>query len=212
MTTTTNYSIVTRVIPFKTVAMTAWGAIQLIGSIFGFQDPKIELLYHIEPYCGAIFPLGLYIGQRYMIRASNKSGTLLHGHWFFSNFGDQRPLFRRVSRGSKLLGFAKHRRVRDHRAPFKARPAASGQRCSMLRYTFIVPGKDREVKTSKTPTKIMRHHFFYLNLRIAIGFWFVHFLQPCSQKPGLVQGWTVSFNWGRLNLGTERYLAAHLSF
>ena len=44
-----------------------------------FQDPKIEVLYHIRPYFAGIFPyIGLIFSALYVVPLINR--FLLHGH------------------------------------------------------------------------------------------------------------------------------------
>ena len=114
-----------------------------------FEDPKTEVLYHIKPDLGAIIPLhGPQVNNMLGLGASNKSVPVawpLIGINFSCAAWD-------FFRGSKLLGFAKHLRVRDHRAPFKARltRVSGGQRCSSQCVGIqlvVIPKKDREVQS-----------------------------------------------------------------
>ena len=71
---------------------TQWGSVLCVQyySIlyqWEFQDPKMEVLYHIRPYFVVIFP---YIGLKnrpniYGIGTSFINRFLLHGHWYYSN-------------------------------------------------------------------------------------------------------------------------------
>ena len=49
-----------------------------------FQDPKIEVLYHIRPYFVGIFP-SIGLKNRPYIWLPRINRFLLHGHWTYSN-------------------------------------------------------------------------------------------------------------------------------
>ena len=49
--------------------------------LWEFQDPKMEVLYHIRPYCVGLFPYIALIYALYMVGTSNLGSW--NGHWFW---------------------------------------------------------------------------------------------------------------------------------